>query len=260
MNIYREFSRYRAFWVKIVFRLATVFLLFLAFRDEVEAVWFGFAKKCDSTWCNTIAEKANKDVVKVYSVGAIDAFEKCPPLVFDSISEAEFNAVKPFAGLQKKLTTPIKLLHYLSIFNPNKPEEFEYQGAYPNLGLCAFIRNYTADAMGFGQLYLLSVSRKAFYEVVSFGDGPVSVPVASTSGDFLMYFYNSDYQPRTSIGLLKLNRQATAEKLLVEWRSYHSNTWIVESIRPQSKFFYIKVFSAYDLEHKAPCYFKTSVQ
>lgn len=192
-----------------------------------------------------------KQVVLGYS----EQFEKLPKLVFDTISESEFNQLQT-----KKYLTQLKPEqrgNYFFVQTAAQKHRFkkyadyggeaswsgnELMGYYPALKLYALTENSTSENLGFGELFLLDSLTDYQYTIVSFGDGSVQLPIPSVQNKYLVYYYNAMYDHKDAdIGILKINSKGQPEKYLTEYASYHSTDFAVEKIVWKSDHcFYVK--------------------
>lgn len=215
---------------------------------------------------------------KTITLGYYDTYEKLPKLLFDSISEAEFNQLKA-----KKHLTKIKAKQKGNIFSvqtamrkhsfriykdygePENWSGFELKGYYPGLKLFTLTENSTAEHLGFGELFLLDSITDYRYNISSFGDGSVETPIPSIHGKYLVYYYNEVYENGVAdIGILKVNSKTKPDSYLKEHAFYHTSDFGVEEIRWKSDHcFYLKGYKEiYDEStgqwNKEYCYYQTT--
>lgn len=194
---------------------------------------------------------------KTITLGYHDTYEKLPQLVFDSISEAEFNRLKvrkqlmKFKPRQKGNTffiqTALRKHSFKTYQDYGEPENwsgFELKGYYPGMKLFALTENSTAEHLGFGELFLLDSITDYRYIISSFGDGSVETPIPSINGKFLVYYYNGVYENGVAdIGILRVNDKTKPDSYLKEHAFYHASDFGVEEIRWKSDHtFYVKAF------------------
>lgn len=191
------------------------------------------------------AQIAKKHSPKIVSVGYYDRYEKLPKLRFDIITENEFAKYKiNIRKIQAVKTNRkgdyffIKTKHQTHRFKIYKDyggteswSGSEFLGYYPTLKLYAITSNSTAEHLGFGSLMLLDSLTDYTYNIISFGDESVQLPVPSPNNKYLVYFSNAMYQHKnTDIGILKINNKSKPTTYLKEYASYHSNDFAIETI------------------------------
>lgn len=196
-----------------------------------------------------------KPTGKTITIGYYDSYKKLPKLVFDSISEVEFNELKTRTSLSKikpkqkrnefYIETAIRTHTFKKYKNYGEPENwsgYELKGYYPRLKLFALTENSTAEHLGFGELFLLDSITDYRYNISSIGDGSVEIPVPSPDNKYFVYYYNHIYEHKDSeIRVLKINSKTNPEKYLSEYASYSSNHFAVEQIIWKSNHcFYVK--------------------
>lgn len=192
---------------------------------------------------------------KTITIGYYDNYEKLPKLVFDSISESEFNKLKAAKFLRKLkpeqrgnefcIETAIRTHTFKKYADYGEPENwdgYELLGYYPALKLFALTKNSTADHLGFGELFLLDSTTDYQYTIVSIGDGSVETPIPSPNNKYFVYYYNHIYEHKDSeIRILKINTKTNPGKYLTDYASYSSNYFAVEQIIWKSdQCFYVK--------------------
>ncbi|MDF3028762.1 MAG: hypothetical protein K0S23_3069 [Fluviicola sp.] len=167
---------------------------------------------------------------KTITVGYYNNYEKVPELVFDSISEAEFNRLKAPKHLVKIkanqkgndffIQTAIRKHFFPKYKDYGEPESwsgYELTGFYPQLKLFALTENSTSEHLGFGELFLLDSITDYRYVLSSFGDGSVEPPIPSINGKYLVYYYNGVYENGVAdIGVLKVNDKTKPDSYLKE--------------------------------------------
>lgn len=208
-------------------------------------------KEFTETHSDSIKPKKGKNIL----VGYYDNYEKLPKLLFDSISEAEFNQLKTTKFLSKPKTkqkgnefyieTAIRTHTFKKYKDYGEPKNwcgYELLGYYPALKLFALTENSTAEHMGFGELFLLDSTTDYQYTIVSIGDGSVETPIPSPNNKYFVYYDNTMYEHKDSeIRILKINTKTNPEKYLIEYASYSSNYFAVEQIIWKSdQCFYVK--------------------
>lgn len=198
-----------------------------------------------------------KPTGKTIAVGYYDNYEKVPKLVFDSISESEFNQLKARKYLTKiqpekkgnefQIQTAVRKHSFKKYKDYGEPENwsgYELKGYYPKLKLYALTENSTAEHLGFGELFLVDSITDYRYAISSFGDGSVETPIPSVNGKYLVYYYNEVYENGVAdIGILKVNDKTKPDSYLKEHAIYHASDFGVEEIRWKSDHtFYVKAF------------------
>lgn len=204
-----------------------------------------FAPKNKLSTKNEIGhDKIKKDTTKTVNIGFADKFEKLPKLTFKSITEKEFQSIgrksyiKNLKVEENKRFFYIQTAHEKHKFKKYKDDGgskgwngFEYLGYYPATKLFAIAENSTAESLGFGELFLLNRSNNYSYNIISFGDARVELPIPSPNNKYFVYFYNASYQHKNcDIGVLKINDKADPKKYLREYASYQSKDFATEEI------------------------------
>jgi hypothetical protein len=208
-------------------------------------------KETQKASADSIKPKKGKKVL----VGYHDNYENLPQLVFDSISESEFNKLKAAKFLRKLkpeqkgnefyVETAFRKYTFKKYKDYGEPENwngYDLVGYYPNLKLYALTKNSTADHLGFGELFLLDSTTDYQYVISSIGDGSVETPIPSTNNKFFVYYDNTMYEQQNSdICILKINDKAKPAHYLSEYAHFHSNEFAVEQIIWKSdQCFYVK--------------------
>ncbi len=229
---------------------------------------------------NLSAEKLELkiDSTKRVDIGYYDTYEKLPKLTFESITEKEFLSLKQKKYIQTLKTeqndnfffiqTALKK-HKFKKYKDYGGEEswsgFEYLGYYPTSKLFAISENSTSESLGFGQLFLLDSLNNYEYNIISFGDGSVELPIPSINHKYFVYFYNSVYEHKNcDIGVLKINEKLDPKNYLKEYASYNSQDFAIEKIVWKSdNSFYVKGYEkVYENEKwvKKYNYYKTEFE
>lgn len=193
--------------------------------------------------------------VKRVLVGYYENYENLPQLVFDSVSESEFNKLRAAKFLQKLkpeqkgnefyVKTAFRKYTFKKYKDYGEPKNwygYELVGFYPKLKLYALTENSTAEHMGFGELFLLDSITDYQYTIVSIGDGSVETPIPSPNNKYFVYYYNGVYDHQDSdIRILKINDQSDPSHYLSEYASFNSTEFAVEQIIWKSDHcFYVK--------------------
>lgn len=101
----------------------------------------------------------------------------------------------------------------------------------PKLTFETITENSNSENLGFGQLFLLDSLNDYRYNIISFGDGSVELPIPSINNNYLVYFYNSVYEHKNcNIGVLKTNKKSNPKNYLNEYASYNSTDFAIEKI------------------------------
>lgn len=190
----------------------------------------------------------SQDSDRIIDIGYYEKYKTLPQLTFDLIDEKEFLACEYKTSLQSY--KPKENDDFFYIQTALKKHTFEkyknyggekswsgYQllGYYPSLSLYAITQNSTAESFGFGQLVLLDSLTDYQYNIISFGDGSVELPLPSVQNKYLVYYYNSVYEHKNGcIGVLKVNDQSNPKNYLTEYASYESSEFAIEKIVWQS--------------------------
>jgi len=184
------------------------------------------------------------DSSKKVDIGYYDTYEKLPKLNFETITEKEFlsleqkkyiQTLKPeqnknFFYVQTALKKH-KFKKYGDYGGAESWSEFAYFGYYPTSKLFAITENSASESLGFGQLFLLDSLNDYIYNIISFGDGSVELPIPSINNKYFVYFYNSVYEHKNSdIGVLKINDKSNPINYLSEYSSYKSEEFAIEKI------------------------------
>lgn len=217
--------------------------------------------KIEPETTNSETKKTISDTINKVDVGYADTFEKLPKLVVDTISETEFNQLQTKNFLEKVKTkqngnffyiqtehTKHKFKKYKDYGGEESWNGYDLLGYYSKLKLFALTENSTAESLGFGGLFLLDATNDYYYNIISFGDGSVELPIPSVSNKYLVYYYNLVYESQNcDIGVLKINDRTNPEKFLTEAASYHSNAFKTEKIIWKTdQIFYIKGYKEVD--------------
>lgn len=195
------------------------------------------------------------DTTKIVELGYNDTYDKLPKLTFDQISEAEFNSFHSKNFIQKLkieekdnsffIQTSIQkhtFKKYTDYGGDESWSGYEFLGYYPALKLYALTKNATSEHIGFGELFLLDSINDYQYNIISFGDGSVELPIPSNNYKYLVYYYNSVYKHKNcDIGVLKINDKLKPQNYLTEFSSFHSDEFKIEKIVWKSDHsFYVK--------------------
>jgi hypothetical protein len=199
--------------------------------------------KNDTSVSNTAqSTDTTKNDEKIINIGS---FENLPKLKFDTISEGEYlkhSTIEVWKKTKVKkngnyfyLKTQ-KQNHKLKIYkNYGGVESWngsEYLGFCSNLDCYAITNNSTSEYLGFGALMLINNRTDFKYNIKSFGDGSVELPMPSKNTKYLIYYYNSLYENKNcDIGILKVNTKSDPQHFLKEFASYHSNDFVIEEIK-----------------------------
>lgn len=191
------------------------------------------------------AQVAKKNSSKSVSVGYYERYEKLPKLKFDAITENEFAKFKKYGRNIQPVKTNRKG-DYFFVNTKLKTHRFkmykdyggteswsgsEFLGYYPALKLYAITSNSTAEHLGFGTLMLLDSLSDYTYNIISFGDESVQLPVPSPNNKYLVYYSNTMYQHKNAdIGILKINSKSKPATYLKEYASYHTDDFAIEAI------------------------------
>ena len=195
------------------------------------------------------------DSSKNTDIGYADKYDKLPKLTFETITENEFLSLAPKTYIQTIKPDQNKDFFYIQTdLNKHKFKKYkdyggkeswsgnEFVGYYPDLKLFAITDNSTAENLGFGQLFLLDSVTDYQYNIISFGDGNVALPIPSLNNKYFVYYYNSVYEHKNcDIGVLKINGKSNPQNYLSEYASYRSNDFAIEQIIWKSdNCFYVK--------------------
>ena len=172
------------------------------------------------------------DSLPVITLGYADTYEKLPKLKFQSISANEFNTLKPVNSFRKTQPSEKDSLLYivtnqkritLKKYNPNKFTEgdngYTYIGANSSHHLFALTQYSLNEGFTFSHLVFIDSLTNYRYNLISFGDGGDMMPVTSSSGKYIIYYYNLIFDNLSNIGVLKLNKDGKPEKYLSEYAS-----------------------------------------
>lgn len=171
---------------------------------------------------------------KDLEIGSTEAFDKLPKLALQEMTASQFRSTQKsnyFEAAKQKKNWPAK-------------EGLDYLGFYPALKLFAFSKSSTADDLGFEQLFLIDSLTNTRYNINSFGDGRVALPISSPQQHYLVYYYNFVFEQRADIGVLKVNTDAQPANLLKEFASCSIPDFTIEQIEWKSDTcFYLIGFS-----------------
>lgn len=232
-----------------------IFLSFLAMscKKEIDNKSISNIEKSDTLNTKTQPKIVEND--KIIEIGYVETFEKLPKLVFESISEKDFNKIKSNIFIEKYKADEkenhffVKTDHKTFSFkkyNYYKEDDshngFELLGFYKNLNLFALTDNTSSEGLDFGTLFFIDKTNDYQYKIVSFGDGSVELPIPSPNNKFMVYYYNGVYQHKNcEIGLLKINDKTNPKKYFLEYSYYESNDFAIEKIIWKSdNCFYVK--------------------
>ncbi len=140
------------------------------------------------------------------NIGYDENYQKLPKLIFETADEAEFLALeqkryietfKPeekgnFFYIQSRLKKH-KFKKYDDYGGKLSWSGFEFSGYYPATKLYAITEHSTSENLNFSQLFLLDSLNGYHYNIISFGDASVSLPVPSINNKYFVYFYNAVY-------------------------------------------------------------------
>jgi hypothetical protein len=172
-----------------------------------------------------------------------DDYAGTPKLVFNTISEDEFN----LHYIEFKIDSlPIEndkdhfyintakrkqtFLKYADRGAEDGPNGYNYMGYYPRLDLYAITHNYVGDNIDFGDMILLDKETGYTYFLISLaGDWNVSIPIPSPDKKYLLYYQDEGYSDdKSCIAVLKTNSKSNPEKYLEAFRKYDSEKFLVE--------------------------------
>ena len=189
-------------------------------------------------------KKIKRDTSKTVNLGFADKYEKLPKLTVKAITEMEFISVTQKSYIKNLKVEENK--HFFFIQTAHEKHKFikykdyggskgwngfQYLGYYPELNMFALAENSTNESLGFGQFFLLNKLNNYSYNIISFGDGRVELPIPSVNNKYLVYFYNSAYQHKNcDIGVLKINDSGNPKSYLSEHASYSSSEFAAEDI------------------------------
>lgn len=214
--------------------------------------------RIDSSSENVLIPNKNeepKELEKVVDLGYYDTYEKLPKLTFVKIPEKDFLKLEQKNYVVTQNPSKGKDCFYIqTAFEKHKYNNykdygaekswsgFEYLGYYPDFNLYAITENSTSENLGFGQLFLLDSLTDYKYNIISFGDVGVELPIPSINNKFFVYFYNSVYDHKNcDIGLLKINSKSDPSNYLIEYASYNSTEFAVDKLLWKSdNCFYVK--------------------
>lgn len=230
--------------IRILFLALTI--ITISYNDSESKEIYFIQKTETISKTNLISEKPELkiDSSKNVVIGYYDTYEKLPKLTFETSTEREFlsleqkkyiQTVKPeqnqnFFYVQTALKKH-KFKKYRDYGGKDSWNGFEYLGYYPTSKLFAIIENSTSESIGFGELFLLDSLTDYIYNIISFGDGSVELPIPSMNNKYFVYFYNSVYEHKNcDIGVLKINHKSNPKNYLSEYTSYNSKDFAVEKI------------------------------
>ncbi|NRS87530.1 hypothetical protein HNQ02_000437 [Flavobacterium sp. 7E] len=185
------------------------------------------------------------DSLKKVTIGYNDNYEKLIKLTFDTVTEKDFlllDQEKKYIQTSKPeqnddffyVKTALikhKFKKYKDYGGQDSWSGFEYLGYYPGSKLFAITENSTSDNLGFGDFLLLDSLNDFVYNIISFGDGSVELPIPSINNKYFVYYYNSTYKHKNcDIGILKINDKSNPRTYLSEYASYNSNNFAIEKI------------------------------
>jgi hypothetical protein len=172
------------------------------------------------------------DSLPVITLGYADTYEKLPKLKFQSISANEFNALKPVNSFRKTASSEKDSIIYIQTnqkrialrkYNPNKFTEgdngYTYIGVNSSHHLFALSQYSLNEGFTFSHLVFIDSLTSYRYNIISFGDGGDAIPLTSSSGNYIVYYYNLMFDNLSHIGVLKINKDGKPEKHLSEYAS-----------------------------------------
>jgi len=242
---------------RILFLISTT-VIFLSCKENEKIIVNKISEKKDIIVEKDINSKepnSNSDSTKTIDLGYYDTFEKLPKLTFEKINESEFNFLQSKKFIEKlKLEQNKNFFYVQTAIQKHKFEKYmdyggneswngyEFLGYYPKLKLFALTESSTAKNLEFGELFLLDSISDYKYNIISFGDGSVELPIPSISNKYLVYYYNYVYQQKNcDIGVLKINDKSNPKNYLTEYSSSHSDEFAIEKIIWKSdNCFYVK--------------------
>ncbi len=228
----------------ILFLILTI--LTISCNDH-KSTKIGVTQKTDTiSKTNLHSEKLESkiDSTKKVDIGYYEKYEKLPKLTFETITKNEFLSLE-----QKKYLDTLNIeqnnnfFYVQTAFKKHKFKKYrdyggeeswsgyKYLGFYLTSKLFAIQENSTSDNLGFGQLFLLDSLNDYEYNIISFGDGAVELPIPSINNKYFVYFYNSVYEHKNcDIGILKINDKSNPKNYLNEYASYNSKDFAIEKI------------------------------
>lgn len=184
------------------------------------------------------------DSIKKVDIGYYEKYEKLPKLTFETTTEKDFLSLEQKKNIQS--LKPEQNSNFFYVQTSSRKHKFkkyrDYGGAeswsgfvllgyYPISKLFAIQENSTSDNLSFGQLFLLDSLNNYEYNIISFGDGAVELPIPSINNKYFVYFYNSVYEHKNcDIGVLKISDKSNPKNYLSEFASYNSKDFAIEKI------------------------------
>ena len=226
-------------------------ILFLILTIVATSFHYGKSQKADivaknkpSTQNKIGNKKIKRDTAKTVNIGFADKYEKLPKLTFKSITQKEFLSVGQKSYIKNlKVEENKNFFHVQTAYEKHKFKKykddggskgwngFEFLGYYPTTKLFAIAENSTSESVGFGELFLLNSLTNYSYNIISFGDARVELPIPSPNNKYFVYFYNASYQHKNcDIGVLKISDIADPKTYLREYASYQSKDFATEEI------------------------------
>lgn len=253
----RSNKRNNLFRIKWVSKISIAILLSFSFCSHAQHTIppppIPVAKKTHTIQSNdtiskdslTLEKPTLKTSRKQYvNIGYDENYQKLPKLIFETADEAEFLSLEQ----QKYIETfkPEGEGNYFYIQTRLKKHKFkkyndyggklgwsgyEFSGYYPATKLYAITEHSTSENLNFSQLFLLDSMNGYNYNIISFGDASVALPVPSINNKYFVYFYNAVYDHKNcDIGILKINDKSNPKTYLSEYASYRSADFAVEKI------------------------------
>jgi hypothetical protein len=241
---------------KILFLIFTIITLSC---NYIQSIKISAAEKNDPLFKDNLSSEKkvfNGDSIKKIDLGYGDKYEKLPKLTFEITFEKEFLSLEESTAYIQTFRLPQKgnLFYIQTAFKKHPFKKYsdyggkeswsgyEFLGYYPAAKLFAITENSTSENLGFGQLFLLDSLSDYSYNIISFGDGSVELPIPSINNKYFVYFYNSVYKHKNcDIGVLKINDKSNPKTYLSEYASYNSTDFAIEKIIWKSdNSFYVK--------------------
>jgi hypothetical protein len=178
-------------------------------------------------------------------LGFAEEYDSLPKLAFAVASPDEYNQL-PQNRLWTKPSLKVNRGYFFINTSAGKQKFKQYKddgvnegwngdellGYSPLLHLYALCSNSSAEGIGFSTLFLLDSKNGFRYQIVSWGDWHVSLPVPSANNHFFAYYTNTEYKHKNAdLCILSFNPTAEKGKAFEPFASLHSDEFAIEDIR-----------------------------
>ena len=191
-----------------------------------------------------VAETDDMHTSRTVQVAWPETFNSLPVLKIETIPEDAFpkTTSKSYltqtnaesAGNYFYLKTDKKQYRYLTLKERNGDSGWcgnVLNAYYPDLGLYTISAYSSSEGLGFCNLFLLDKHNDWHYHLVSIGDDCVSLPLPSPDQQFLVYYYNWQYENNHSeIVVIRNDEKAKPEKRFIAYAYFNSKSFQIDRI------------------------------